>query len=237
MPTFIEASSINQSQRLFGISLMFAGVFFILILRLLHLQVLEYETLSQTAQDNYTKDRVLIADRGTIFDRKGRILATNKPTFDIYLSPRRVKNKNSFLDQIAEILELDALERLELSDVIEAKGYKKHKLASDVNRSQVAAVEALGARLGGLSVDVRYQRVYPEGEVGAHLVGYLGNPTAQEVKQRNIFANQMVGRYGVEKLYDHLLQGEHGVERYVVDVKGHKSEAPWAQEVKSKSFF
>ena len=231
MPTFIEASSSNQSQRLFGISFMFITAIFILILRLLQLQVLEYETHSQIAQDNYTKDHVLIADRGTIFDRKGRILATNKPTFDIYLSPRRVKEKHSFLEQISEILELDALSRLELSDVIEAKSYRKHKLATDVSRSQVAAVEALSARLGGLSVDVRYQRVYPEGEVGAHLIGYLGNPTAQEVKQRTIFANQMVGRYGAEKLYDHLLQGQHGVERYVVDVKGKKSDAPWAQEV------
>ena len=191
MPTFIEASSINQNQRLFGISLMFTTAIFVLILRLVQLQVLEYEDHSQIAQDNYTKDHILIADRGTIFDRKGRILATNKPTFDVYLSPRRVKDKHSFLEQISEILELDALDRLELSDVIDAKSHSKHKLATDISRSQVAAVEALSARLGGLSVNVRYQRVYPEGEVGAHLVGYLGNPTAQEVKTRNIFANQI----------------------------------------------
>jgi len=236
MPAFIEASSVDQSQRLLGISLIITLAFGVLFLRLVQLQVFEYEEHSLAAQKNYTRDQILVADRGTIYDRKGRILATNKPTFDVYLSSRYIKDELQFLEKISSILDLDALDRLELSDVIKSKVFKskKTKLATDITRTQVAAIEALNARLGGLSVKVRYQRVYPEGEVGAHLVGYLGNPTAQEVKSRDIFPHQMVGRYGAEKLYDHLLQGQHGVERYVVDVKGKKSDAPWAQMVSER---
>lgn len=234
MPAFIEASSIDQSQRLVGITLLFVFAFAVLSARLIQLQVVEYESLAKMAQKNYTKDQVLIADRGSIYDRKGRVLATNKPTFDVYLSSRHVRQKEAFIEQISKILELDALDRLELSDLIDAKRYGKHKLASDISRTQVASIEALNARVGGLHVDVRYQRVYPEGEVGAHLLGYLGNPNAQELKDRSISPNQMVGRYGAEKLYEHLLQGQNGLERYVVDVKGRKSDESWARSVSER---
>lgn len=235
MPTFISASSIDQRKRLLGISACMTLAFALLFLRLVQLQVLRYDELSAKAQDNYTRDQVIVADRGTIYDRKGRVLATNRPTFDAYLLPRKVSNTRSFVSQISVILELDALDRLELTELINSSGsIRKKRLAEDISKSQVAALEALNARLGGLSIKVRYQRLYPEGEVGAHLVGYLGNPNAKEVRERKLYPNQMVGRYGAERLYDHLLQGQHGVERFVVNVKGKKVNEPWAQAVSER---
>ena len=242
MPTYIAASSIDQSKRLFGISLVVFCVFTALFFRLIHLQVFRYDELSAEAQKNYTKDQVIVADRGTIFDRKGRVLATNRPSFDVYLLPREInKDKvDSFVAQVSDALDMDALGRLELSDIIKSESNtvkRRRRLAVDISKSQVAALEAIDARLNGLSIKVGYQRLYPEGEIGAHLVGYLGNPNQKEVSERGIYPNQMVGRYGAEKLYDHLLQGRHGVERYVVNVKGQKSNEPWAQAVSDRVSF
>jgi penicillin-binding protein 2 len=234
MPTFIDASEADQRQRLLGVALFIVVVFTFFGARLLQLQVIKYEELSQDAKDNYTVDHVIVADRGTIFDRHSRVLASNRPTFDVYLTPRHIRESKLLAERLSAILQFDTLDRLELVDVIHSKQrrtrYKKRKLATDVSRAQVAKLEALAARQGGVSLEVSYQRVYSQGEVGAHFVGYLGNPTATEVKERSIYPNQMVGRYGIEQHYDHLLQGQHGVERFVVDAKGRRANGLWAKK-------
>ena len=235
MPTFIDASEADYRRRILGVALFVMVTFAIFGARLIHLQVFEYEKHIQAARDNYTSNQVILADRGTIFDRHNRVLATNRATFDAYLTPVKIRETDKFIDRLSDILKLDTLDRLELTDVIKSKlkrnRYKHHKLASNITRAQVAQLEALSTRQGGISINVNYQRVYPQGEIGAHLVGYLGKPTAQEVRERDIYPNQMVGRYGVEQHYDHLLQGRNGVERYVVDAKGRRTDAPWAKKV------
>lgn len=230
MATFIEASTTMSRQRLFGVALFMFLVFGVLFFRLVHLQVIRYETLSGEARNNYTGERVLVADRGTIFDRRGRVLASNRPTFDVFLTPRAVKQAERFVQEVGDVLKLDALGRLELSDQLRSRDRRRQKLATDISRAQVASLEALSARFGGLTIEVSYQRVYPQGEVGAHLVGYLSNPTAQEVRERQIYPDQKVGRYGVERHYDQLLQGKQGIERFVVDARGRRSDAVWAQK-------
>lgn len=233
MSTFIVASEANQRQRLFGIAVFVIIIFSLFGIRLLHLQVVRYEALTLEVRENYTAHKTLVSDRGTIFDRHGRVLATNRPTFDVYIKPRSIKNSQRAVKRLSEILQLDTLDQLELLDIIQSghKGVRPHKykLATDVTRAQVAQVEAAAALSSGISVEVNYQRVYPQGEVGAHLVGYLSLPNAREVRERDIKVNQKVGRYGVEQRYDHLLQGRHGVERFVVDARGRRSDAPWAR--------
>ena len=230
MTTFIEASTMSSKQRLLGISLFMVSVFALLLARLVHLQVICYDQLAEEARANYTGERVLVADRGTVYDRRGRVIATNRPTFDVYLNPRAVKDTALFVERVGNILKLDTLSKLELADTLRAsRRYSNRKLATDISRSQVALLEAVAARLGGVSIKVNYQRVYPLGEIGAHLIGYLGNPTAREVKERSIYPDQKVGRYGVEHHHDQLLQGQQGIERFVKDARGRRSQAPWAR--------
>ena len=84
---------------------------------------------------------------------------------------------------------MDALGRLELADIIKSESRavkRRRRLAVDVSKSQIAKLEAVNARLHGLSIKVRYQRLYPEGDK-THLVGYLGNPNAREVRERGIY--------------------------------------------------
>ena len=83
MPTFIDASESDQRQRLLGVVLFMAVVFAFFGVRLLQLQVVKYEELSRAAKSNYTVDHVIVAERGPIYDRHGRILASNRPPFDV----------------------------------------------------------------------------------------------------------------------------------------------------------
>ena len=116
MPTFIDASEADQRQRLLGVALFVVVVFTFFGARLLQLQVIKYEELSQDAKDNYTVDHVIVADRGTIFDRHGRVLASNRPTFDVYLTPRHIHESKLLAERLSSILQFDTLDRLELVD-------------------------------------------------------------------------------------------------------------------------
>ena len=110
--------------------------------------------------------------------------------------------------------------------------YRAIRVARDVDRKRVALAEALKARLDGLSFKIRYQREFPMGEVGAHLIGYLGKPRAKELredKEGRYRADSMLGRFGLERRYEAVLMGRDGFERYVVDAKGARLNSGWAE--------
>ena len=93
----------------------------------------------------------------------------------------------------------------------------------DIDRERVAKAEALRAQVDGISIKVGQQRAYPEGDVGAHLVGYLGRPRPEEVAGGDPLRFQetsMVGRFGLEEVYETTLAGRNGFERFVVNARG-----------------
>lgn len=236
MPFYLESSHALRQRRLIKIAILISLVYAILIGRLLHLQVWKHEDLSEKAIKNYTQEKVLHADRGAIYDRKGRVLAMNRPSFDLYLTASHIRNKTEVLQGLSDILELDALQRLQMQDRIYiTDAYSRRqpiRIARDLLRNKVSSLEALNAKHGGLKIKVTQQRMYPEGLVGAHVLGYLGQPNAEEVKSYQISPKQMIGRYGVEKLYDSYLRGKQGYQRLVVNAKGRKQSGKqiWAAD-------
>ena len=240
MSFYLESSHAFRQRRLIKVALLVIIAFAILIGRLIHLQVWKHEILNQRAVKNYTQEKTLYADRGTIFDRKGRILAMNRPSFDLYLTAQQVKDQAALLQGLSKILELDALEKLKMHDRI----YLDHtsvsrqavRIARDLSRNKVSSLEALSAQYGGLKIKVKQQRMYPEGLVGAHVIGYLGRPNAKELKEYQVSPHQMIGRYGVEKLYDEYLRGKQGYQRLVVNAKGKQqsSKEIWAADAIEK---
>lgn len=209
--------------------LVVAAVFTVFIGRLAQLQLVEGPDHREASQRNFTRKVVLPAERGAVFDRHGRALAVNEPSFDLYVTPARVKNVGAVLDGLTEVLELDTLDRERLRERIEEpRGmwrYQAVLVRGDIDRKRVALAEALRARVDGLSIGVRHSRSYPEGLVGAHLLGYLGKPTAEELNRgseagRVLQADSLLGRAGVERRFDDVLAGEDGWELVEVDARG-----------------
>ncbi|MEZ4466435.1 MAG: penicillin-binding protein 2 [bacterium] len=232
---YLDGAAWGYQQRarrlMLAVVLVFAG----LLLRLAHLQLVEGDSLKAASERNFVRDVVLPADRGTIYDRHGRVLAVNRPSFDLYVTPAQVRDLDALVAGVREVLELDELEAIHLRERIEEpRGmwrYQPIRVERDIDRALVSRVEALRARADGLSVQVEFKREYPYGELGAHLLGYLGRPRAEELKdtERRYTKDSMVGRFGLEKRYEQILAGHTGLERYVVDVRGARQDGGWAR--------
>ncbi|MFZ4737139.1 MAG: penicillin-binding protein 2 [Bradymonadia bacterium] len=223
---YLDSSAIGyrlRAQRLMAVVVL---VFLVFVGRLVQLQVLEGDSLKRSSEENFIRTEVLSADRGALFDRHQRLLAGNKASFEVFVTPASVKKPAALLEGLREVLELDALDLDKLREkIVEPRGvwrYQPVRVMRDVDRSRVARVEALRAQFDGLSIEVRQQRDYPHGELGAHLLGYLGRPTAEEAAQdgRRMPADVMVGRFGLEQRYEDVLAGRHGFERFVVNARG-----------------
>ncbi len=212
-------------------------IFSALLFRLAHLQLFEGARLEAASVKNYVRTVRLPADRGTIYDRHGRTLAVNTPSFDLFVTPAQVKALPDLLEGLRSVLELDELDLVRLRERIEEpRGmwrFRPLRVGRDIGRQKVALAEALRAQVDGISITVRYQREYPEGEVGAHLLGYMGRPTRRELDQDEegrYHVDSMKGRFGLERRFEDVLGGRDGFERYVVDARGARQEGGWADQ-------
>lgn len=235
---YLDSSAIGYQNRVRRLMLVVFLVFAGLLLRLAHLQLIEGEDLREASARNFIRTEVLPADRGTIYDRNGVALAVNRPAFDLYVTPSKVEAVDALVAGLGEVLSLDELDGIRLRERIEQpRGLWRHRpvrVARDIDRTLVSKIEALRSRISGLTIKVEYQREYPHGEVGAHVLGYLGKPRPDELRkyaERGYTADTMMGRFGLERRFEQVLAGRRGKERYVVNARGARQDkAPWAKD-------
>ncbi len=237
---FLDSSAVGYQHRVRRLAVAVLVVFGGLLARLAQLQLVNGDELQEAAVRNFVRTVRLPADRGTIKDRHGRALAINRPSFDLYVTPARVEDIDALLSGLRDVLGLDELDLVRLREKVEQpRGMWRHqpfRVAQDIDRQRVALAEALRARVDGISIRVRYSREYPEGVVGAHLVGYLGKPRADELQGENegrYTAESMLGRFGLERAWEHELAGQDGFERHAVNARGVKQRGGWADRAMS----
>ena len=176
---------------------------------------------------------VLPAQRGTIYDRDGEILAHDQPNFEVYVTPAEVENLDQLIERMRPILDLDELAWFRMNEKLSMpRGIERHraiKVARDLTRRQVAQLESMRSEQSGISIQIRYQRVYPQKGVGAHLIGYLGKPTAAELRadSEGDIAGFNRGRYGLERKFEADLSGQDGFARFVVNAQGGREKGQW----------
>ncbi|MCB9541274.1 MAG: penicillin-binding protein 2 [Myxococcales bacterium] len=231
---YLDSSIVGYRHRARRLMIAAIGVFVVLIGRLAWLQVVEGDDLQAASTRNYVRTVMLPADRGTIYDRNGKVLAVNRPSFDLYVTPAQVEDIDALIDGLRQVIDLDELDAVRLREQVEEpRGmwrYRAVRVARDIDRQRVALAEALRARVDGISIRVHYQREYPEGPIGAHLVGYLGKPRPEEITAQGdrYTADSMLGRFGLERRFEDVLAGHNGYERYAVDARGARQEGGWS---------
>ena len=232
--TYLASEQSTHARRLVRFGVIVTLSFCALLTRLAYLQTARCDELSAVASANYTKHERLFGERGAIYDREGRVLAENRVAFDLLITPREVREPEPLIEGLTPLLKLDRLGQLELRELLNSsdRSARDHPtmIARDLEHAQVSALEDLNVKVGGLGIKVKQQRTYPEGLIGAHVVGYLGRPTMSELQARELAPSEMVGRFGAERLYDHLLRGQHGHRRYVVNARGIAQHEGWARE-------
>jgi len=206
--------------------LVFAGI----IIRVAQVQLFQRDRWSGIAQENITKVLELPATRGVMRDIEGRVIASNRPSYDVYATPRLLQPAD--LDRVASLMGLDAAERAALQTRMEelSPSRRSHQieLFSDVDREQLAALETHLSELPALDIITVPLRDYPYATLGAHLIGYLNEVNDQDLERATdphaYRPGDRIGRSGLEKRYEPLLQGSRGFRRVIVDARGNALE-------------
>jgi penicillin-binding protein 2 len=203
----------------------FIGLAFLLIfIRLWSLQVIKGGDLRRLSENNCIRLRENPADRGMLLDRKGRILARNRPSFEVYLVPEDVKANPEVIAQVGKLLTIPPEEIQQRFDAQKRRApFKPVKIKSDINWNELALLETNRVHLPGLIVDVRPRRAYDYGNLASHLIGYLGEIDENELKQSRETPYRMgalVGKYGIEYRWENDLRGVDGGRQIEVDALG-----------------
>ena len=208
-----------------GYFLAFLALAFLLIFaRLWYLQVFKGAEFRRMSENNRIRIRETPADRGMLLDRKGRILAHNRPSFEALLVPEDLKGNPEVLSRVREMLKLgenDIEQRLK--SVKWRAPFKPIKIKSDIDWGELALLESNRVHLPGVLVDVISTRAYNYGDLAAHLIGYIGEIDENELKQPKSPPYRMgaaVGKYGIEYQWEDVLRGRDGGRQIEVDATG-----------------
>ena len=212
----------QQPLVLFGLVLLFCSA---MVARLVWLQVLEGPRYRQLADENRIRLVPRSPTRGRLLDRKGRVLASSKLTYSLYVEPRLVDDAAwpELRDRLASLLNLDpsTLDRRRQSGP-DRDGYRIN-LASELSSEQVLRFREQSRGLKGAQVDVDILRAYPHGTLAAHTLGYTQPITEEEYKalaDRGYKIRDRIGRIGVEAAYESHLRGEWGGQMLEVNAMG-----------------
>lgn len=203
----------------------YASVFFVVMLLagFWKLQVIQAGRFDELAQQNRTRSISIIAPRGAMLDRDGRVLVDSYPSFSILLlrdgNPKQLRKS---LPQIEEGL---GISQQDIEDQLEAAKYEQKYLPVIIKpvatQADIAFVEAHKADLPVLDLMMVQRRHYPHGDMLANTVGYVGEVSPQDMARNDKYRpGDIVGKAGLEKEYNAQIEGTDGLRRVEVNSVG-----------------
>src|SRR5450631_1415466 len=215
-----KLSTIKSTVVQYGILLMMLA----LAAGLWRLQVLGAANFRQLAEQNRIRKVPILAARGKLFDRENRLVVDNYPSVSCFLVREQNRNVDSDLPLIARGLNLDLDQlRATLRRYRAAPGYQPIAIKEDVTADEQAFIEAHRNELPELETIDEERRLYPRDGFASHLIGYVGEVSEEDLNQTRYAAYEpgdVVGKAGVEEMYDQLLRGQDGSRDVIVDSHG-----------------
>ena len=197
----------------------------VLLSRMVYLQVYQYDVYSTKSDKNRMHVRAIPPTRGLVFDRKGRMLAENLPSYNLMFVREQAKDTQAVLDVLAEILELDDEQREEISEQAYSQRRPFHSalLMSQLTEEQIARISVNRYRLPGIEIEAQLIRHYPYGPMTAHVLGYVSRISERDLQ--NVDRSQYAGTYyigksGIERQYEETLHGSVGVQTVETNARG-----------------
>ena len=199
------------------------------------LQVSEYNEYEIAAIENKTKEVLVQPIRGIIYDRSGKIIVNNVPTYDLIIRPSKIRSIENFLSEISLIINLnsDELNYVKENFDLKARFNRELVVKKDLSKEEIARFEVRSYKFPNTFIDVRYSRHNNYPKLFSHAIGYVGGVSNDELI--NILDNQklpqietifkysngfQIGKTGLESTYDHLLRGKFGRKIYEVNAVG-----------------
>jgi penicillin-binding protein 2 len=199
------------------VAFMFASLF----TRLWFLQVLAAEKYRSEVGDNVIRTIDTPAKRGRIFDDQGNVLVDNRISLVITVNRDVAGDRlDQVIHRLAKVLHLTPAELTDRVENIRYYRYQPVPVATDVSLRVAAWIKQHSSRFPGVDYVEMPVRTYPNGNLGAHVLGYLGQITEDQLKDpawSQYVAGDVVGKTGVERQYEHRLVGTKGIVKYRVD--------------------
>jgi penicillin-binding protein 2 len=200
------------------------AIFLVLGFRLARLQVGDAERYTSLAERNRVRTIPILAPRGKILDREGRIIVDNYPSFSALLLREQLKDVNNDLGKISEGLHMPVQEiKDRLRKFAYAPAYQPMVLKDDITPGELAFIESHRNELPELETIMVHRRLYPKNGFMAHVVGYVGEVSEDMLNQpayELYEPGDVVGRSGVEQAYNDILMGKDGYRRALVNSRG-----------------
>lgn len=210
--------------RLTAVQYIILAVFLVLAYGLWRLQVMQSDKYALLAEMNRVRNVPILAPRGKILDREGRVIVDNYPSFSALLLRDSSRDLNADADLIAQGLHLSPEEvRQRLRRFASVPRYQPIFLKEDITPDELAFIESHKNELPELDTIMAHRRLYPRSGFMAHMIGYVGEVTEDMLNQPQFELynpGDVVGVSGIEKQYNNLLMGKNGSRRALVDSRG-----------------
>jgi len=203
------------------VSMLLLGV---VIARLIQLQVVEHELYAEQSQGNRIRIEAVPPTRGLIFDRNGRVLAENLPAYQLELIPEQVPDLGDTLKRLA-VIGLIGEEDIPRYNGLARSGprFKPITLRFRLTDEEIANFAVQRPRFPGVDLQPRLVRHYPDGEIVAHAIGYVGALSTADLQRLDPAAyagTSHTGKTGVEHYNENLLHGDVGFRQVVTNALG-----------------
>ncbi len=194
------------------------------VLRLIHLQAISASYYKEVSRGNRIRVAPLEGPRGVIYDRNARIIAYNRASFALQFTREDALNQNQTLQNLSQLtnIPLQHFENI-LRKNAARPVFKPVVLLKDVGRKVADIVDTYQEDLSGISLKVEFKRLYPEGILTPHAVGYVGSINPKELHElpaNQTHSGRVVGRSGVERIWNTHLLGVDGGRQVEVDHLG-----------------
>jgi penicillin-binding protein 2 len=223
-----EDTSQNLRARMRFIQVLVIAMLGLLSIRLYVLQVVRGERYAEIAENQRRRRLPIPAPRGMIFDREGRVIVDSRPTYNVILTREDVKGKDltSLIEPFSEGLGVDKDILRDYFEMVKTMpAFESIKVKENASPGDIAWVEAHNFEYPELRVEQQPQRRYPANGSLAHVVGYVGeiSPeqlTKQAYKDKGLKPGDIIGQSGIEQIYDDYLRGKDGYREVIVDSRG-----------------
>ncbi len=193
----------------------------VLIGQAAYLQIYQGEYYAGLADGNRIRIVPSMAPRGTFYDRNGELLVTNRPGFSVSLLPLTAPISDDVIARLSDLLKVP-------TDEIKTKiaghsGFNPIRIKTDVTPDIVSIIEEQKSQYPGVVIEVTPIRDYILRQEGAHTFGYvseINDTELEKMKDEGYKSGDIIGKFGIEKIYDKELRGENGGQQVEVDVSG-----------------
>lgn len=194
---------------------------FLLILgaRMAYMQVVGYENYKRLSENNRIRLMRIKADRGFIKDVKGRLIVKNTPSYELNIVKEDVDDINSLLDRLNEVVPID--KEFARKQIKKSYLYEPAVIQRGLTFEQVAKVMENSADFLGVEIGLESVRSYTDSSAFSHILGYMSEVNDRDISRSSVYmGGDMIGKTGIEKVYEEVLRGEDGARQVEVDSYG-----------------